>query len=65
MDRNDGSRSDADDHQSSWVDLTEAPLSWLFSTEDTALARCVREVLSEMDQPKQVLAAFGNCPSPR
>jgi hypothetical protein len=65
MDRAESSRLDGDDHRPGWVDVTTAPLSWLFWTDDTILARCVREVLAELDQPAQILAAFGNSPSPR
>jgi len=64
MHSSDGSQSDGDEQQPNWVDLSKAPLSWFFSTDDAALARCVREVMAELDQPQQILAAFGNCPSP-
>jgi hypothetical protein len=49
----------------SWADVGQTSLVWLFSTDDAALARCVQDVLTEIDQSTQILAAFGNAPSPQ
>jgi FXSXX-COOH protein len=51
---------DAADQESSLVDVTGLPLSRLVSSGDSALAHSLRRLLTELDQQKEVLAAFGN-----
>jgi hypothetical protein len=65
MNTYDGGPIGADDPHPGWIDVTRIPLASFFSTGDAAVDRCMRDVLAELDQPTQVLTAFGNAPSPR
>jgi hypothetical protein len=65
MDCYGGTRIAEEGDDPDWLDVARTRLSWFFATDDAALARCVRDVVAELDQPRQALAAFGNAPSPR
>jgi FXSXX-COOH protein len=57
MDNADGAAADQDP---GLVDVSALPLSRLISSSDSVLAHSLSRILTELDERKDVLAAFGN-----
>ena len=62
MDSIAGSQDDREVEQPGLADVTAMPLPELLSSGDTVLDNALRRLLTEIDHPEEVIAAFNNSP---
>ena len=53
-------RVDGDDQESGYVDVSRLPLRELIGADDTVLGHSMRRLLTEMDRPQEIIAAFSS-----